>query len=64
MPENRIDSFSAGDGIQDNFSVDAVSTDGPTGEKEFTWMNTQDKVTFEDITNRSKGKRGAFAYQI
>ena len=48
MPENRIDSTSTGEGIQKSFSVASTSTDGPTDDKETTWINTQDDVTFED----------------
>ena len=39
MPENRISSTSTGEGIQDNFSVDTAVTDGPSEQKETTWMD-------------------------
>lgn len=49
MPENRIDSAVAGDlNAKTDFSVGTQSTDGPTDQKENSWINTQEEVTFED----------------
>ncbi len=50
MPETRIDSAVASDltsAVKD-FSVDSKKPDGPTDQKETTWINTSDDVTFED----------------
>ena len=39
MPETRIDATSVGTIQQEDYSVDTEVTDGPTGQKEFRWMN-------------------------
>ena len=48
MPENKIDSMIASDlkSAMTAFSVTEQSTDGPTDQKETTWMSNQDDVTF------------------
>ena len=50
MADNKIDSMIASDltNVMPTFDVASQSTDGPTDQKETTWMNTQDDVTFED----------------
>ncbi len=48
VTENRIESMTAGEDKHVDFSVDTASTDGTTDQKETVWMNTQDKVTFDD----------------
>ena len=50
MADNKISSMVASDltNVVQDFSVASQSIDGPTGQKENTWINTQDDVTFED----------------
>jgi len=40
MPETRINSAIASENKQVDYSVDSATTDGPTGQKEFEWINT------------------------
>ncbi len=48
MADNKIGSMIASVDQHKDFSVSSQGTDGITGEKENTWINTQDDVTFED----------------
>ena len=50
MADRKIDSAVASDltSAMTDFSVASETTDGPTEQKETTWINTQDDVTFED----------------
>jgi len=41
MPETRIDAAITGTDQHVDFSVDAQSTDAPTGHKETTWQDTE-----------------------
>jgi len=59
MADNKINSMIAGTSTADKtlFSVDPQQTDGPTDQKETTWMNTQDDVTFEDALGYYKDEK-------
>ena len=59
MPENRITSTIASDltNAMTDFSVDSATTDGPTGQDKFEWMNTQEDVTFEDALGYYKDEK-------
>ena len=40
MPTTKIDSAVSSTNAQEDYSVDSATTDGPTDQKETTWMNT------------------------
>ncbi len=59
MVEMRIDSAVASDlsNTMTDFSVASQTTDGPTGDKETVWMNTQEDVTFEEALGYYKSDK-------